>query len=197
MKGALATNTLLKAVLDREHGLRNGERVNHIAVVESPRYDKLLFITDGGINLDFDVETICQIAENSAAYAARFGVTDPRIAILALIEELNEKIPETILAAAAVERLKDRFIVEGPIAPDVALSRENAKHKGLESRVAGEVDIMILPNTTAANHLVKGLTYLGNCKVGGIVVGAKVPIILLSRADTAETKYRSILLGLL
>ncbi len=197
MKGALPTSNLLKIVLDHERGLRNGERVNHIAVVESPRYNKLLFITDGGINLQFDTNIFCQIVENSARYVARFGITDPRIGILALVEDVTEKIPETVVAAEVVDRLQDRFLIEGPIAPDVALSRTNAERKGIKSRIAGEIDIMVMPNTTAANHLVKGLATLGNCLVGGIVVGATVPIILLSRSDKAETKYRSILLGLL
>jgi len=197
MKGHLPTSALLKAVLDRESGLRQGERLNHIAVVQSPRYRKLLFITDGGINLHFDAPTVSEIVENSVRYVSRFGVHDPRVALLTLVEEKSDKIPETLLAAEVAAHFKDRLRIEGPIALDVALSAEAAEQKGITSKIAGKTDILVVANTLAANSLVKGLTALGNCLVGGIVVGAQVPIILLSRSDSIETKYRSILLGLL
>lgn len=197
MKGHLPTSTLLKAVLDPETGLREGDRLNHVAVVQSPRYHKLLFITDGGINLTFDKDTCIQIVHNTANYVTGFGLTEPRIGMMSLIEDINEKIPETLIASQVTETLKDEYIIDGPIAPDVALSKEAADLKGQDSRIAGNVDIMVMPNTTAANHLVKGLGLLGNCLVGGVIVGATVPVILLSRSDNAQTKYRSILLGLI
>ncbi len=197
MKGHLPTKDLLKAVLDPGKGLRAGERLNHIAVIESPRYHKLLFITDGGINLQYDRETFVQIVHNSTSYVTRFGVNEPLVGMMTLTEEVNEKISETILARDVVAELSTEISIEGPIAPDVALSKEAAIQKGIDSAIAGEVDIMVMPNTTAANHLVKGLNLLGNCLVGGVIVGATVPIILLSRSDSTQTKYRSILLGLI
>ncbi|MCF6239453.1 MAG: phosphate butyryltransferase [Candidatus Marinimicrobia bacterium] len=196
MKGKLPTGDLLKAVLDRKTGLRKGALLNHIAVVESPAYHKLLFISDGGINLHFDEQTFIHMTHNIADYLKGLGVDDPRFAMLALVETVNEKIPETVIAKNVVKKLCSEFRIEGPIAPDVALSAVAAKKKGLDSKIAGEVDVFLMPNTTAANHLVKGLSALGGCLVGGVIVGAKVPIILLSRSDDTETKFRSILLGL-
>ncbi len=196
MKGAISSSALLKAVLDRDKGLRRGELLSHVAVVESPTYPKLLFITDGGINLAFDEETFVQVIRNAIRYVNHFGIERPKVGMLALIEQVNPKIPETIMAAKVVRALQHECLIEGPLALDVAISAAAARHKHLPSRIAGDVDILVMPNTTAANHLVKGLGSLGGCKVGGVIVGAKVPIILLSRSDTAETKLRSIALGL-
>jgi len=196
MKGKIATSDLLRVVLNHESGLRQGELLNHIAVIESPHYHKLLFISDGGINLQFDENVFEQMVYNNAAYLKKLGIEHPRFGMMALVETVNQKIPETVIARNVVNKLSSGFLIEGPIAPDVALSRQAAQKKGLVSNIAGDVDVFLMPNTTAANHLVKGLSALGGCKVGGVIVGARVPIILLSRSDDAETKYRSILLGL-
>ncbi len=196
MKGTLPTGELLKAVLNRETGLRQGELLNHIAVIESPTYHKLLFISDGGINLHLDEMVFEQMVYNIADYLKILGIEHPRFGMMSLIETVNPKIPETIVAQNVVAKLSGEYNIEGPIAPDVALSAEAARKKGQKSEIAGNVDVFLMPNTTAANHLVKGLYALGGCKVGGVIVGAKVPIILLSRANDAESKYRSILLGL-
>ena len=196
MKGKIPTGTLLKAVVDRESGLRKGELMNHIAVIESPHYHKLIFISDGGINLRLDEAVFEQMIRNNAAYLSRLGIQVPKFAMLSLVETVDERIPETVIAKNVVESLKNEFIIEGPMAPDVALSADAARQKGQASAIAGDVDVFMMPNTTAANHLVKGLMTLGGCKGGGVIVGAQVPIILLSRSDDAETRYRSILLGL-
>lgn len=196
MKGNLSTGNLLKAVLDRGAGLRQGELLNHIAVIESPAYHKLLFVADGGINLRFDEQIYEHIIHNISNYLNRLKVSEPRFGMMTLVETVNDKISETIIAHNVVTKLQSDFKIEGPIAPDVALSKEAARQKGIESKISGEVDVFLMSGTTAANHLVKGLAALGGCKVGGLIVGAKVPIILLSRSDDAETKYRSILLGL-
>ena len=196
MKGKIQTGDLLRAILDRDTGLRQGELLNHIAVIESPHYHKLLFISDGGINLRLDKEVFQQMVENITHYLKRLNIERPHFGMMTLVESVSDKIPETVIAQDVVESLSNRVSIEGPIAPDVALSRDAATQKGLKSKIAGEVDVFLMPNTTAANHLVKGLSALGGCKVGGVVVGARVPIILLSRSDDAETKYRSILLGL-
>ncbi|MCK5667980.1 MAG: phosphate butyryltransferase, partial [Gammaproteobacteria bacterium] len=190
------TGDLLKAVLKKDGGLRQGELLNHIAVIESPNYHKLLFISDGGINLHFDEQIFEHMIRNIAKYLKRLGIVDPRFAMMALVETVSEKIPETVIAINVVTKLAGEFQIEGPIAPDVALFPEAAKKKGLDSKLSGEVDVFLMPNTTAANHLVKGLATLGGCKHGGVIVGAKVPIILISRSDNAAAKYRSILLGL-
>ncbi len=196
MKGKVSTGNLLKGVLDKASGLRQGQLLNHIAVIESPAYHKLLFISDGGINLSFNEQTYEHMIRNISEYLKRLGYSDPRYAMLSLVETVNESIPETVIARNVVDQLSAEYQIEGPIAPDVALSAKAAQQKNLNSNIAGEVDVFLMPNTTAANHLVKGLSALGGCKVGGVVVGAKVPIILLSRSDDADTKYRSILLGL-
>lgn len=196
MKGKIPTGDLLRAVLKSDTGLRQGELLNHIAVIESPHYHKLLFISDGGINLHLDENIFEQMVYNIAAYLKLLNIENPRFGMMTLVENVSEKIPETVIARNVVEKLSTSFKIEGPIAPDVALSSEAARKKCQTSRIAGKVDVFLMPNTTAANHLVKGLADLGGCKVGGVIVGAKVPIILLSRSDSADAKYRSILLGL-
>ncbi len=196
MKGRIQTGDLLKAILDRNTGLRQGELLNHIAVVESPHYHKLLFISDGGINLHLDENVFQQMVVNIIQYLKLFGLERPNFGMMSLTETPNEKIPETIIAQKVVKALSKTISIEGPIAPDVALFKEAAMKKGIKSEIAGEIDVFLMPNTTAANHLVKGLSVLGGCKVGGVIVGASVPVILLSRSDTAETKFHSILLGL-
>jgi phosphate butyryltransferase len=197
MKGNIPTGTLLKAVLNRDTGLRQGALLSHVAVIESPQYPRLLFVSDGGINISFDKDSMVGIVQNASDYVSRFGITNPAIGMMALVEEVNPKIPETVLAAEVAHALQDSYLIEGPIALDVALSSDAAVHKGITSKIAGKTDILIMPNTTAANHLVKGLGAIGSCLVGGVIVGATVPIILLSRSDDAETKLRSILLGLI
>ena len=197
MKGRITTGELLKKVLDREKGLRQGDLLNHIAVVESPQYHKFVFISDGGINLHLDEDVFTQMVRNDIAYLKRLGIHDPKVGMMSIIETVSEKIPETVMAQNVAQRLAGECMIEGPIAPDVALFRRAAGKKGLSSTISGEVDVFIMPNTASANHLVKGLINLGGCKMGGVIVGASVPIILLSRSDDAATKFRSIMLGLL
>ena len=196
MKGKIKTGELLHAILDRDTGLRQGELLNHIAVIESPHYHKLLFISDGGINLHLDEHVFQHMVKNITRYLKLLSIQRPHFGMMTLIETVSDTIPETVIARNVVKTLSDTVSIEGPIAPDVALSRAAATQKGLDSKIAGDIDVFLMPSTTAANHLVKGLSALGGCKVGGVVVGARVPIILLSRSDDAETKYRSILLGL-
>jgi phosphate butyryltransferase len=196
MKGSISTGTLLKAVLDKDRGLRKGDLLNHIAVIQSPAYHKLIFLSDGGINLHLNEDVFKQMIWNNVDYLAHLGIMNPKIAMLALVEIENPKIPETVVAANVARALASQYQIEGPIAPDVALSREAALLKGLDSQIAGDVDMLMMSNTTAGNHFVKGLVSLGGCLVGGVIVGAQVPIILLSRSDDADTRYRSILLGL-
>jgi len=201
MKGHISTPILMKAVLDRNKGLRKGDVLSHVAVSEIPTYPKLQLLSDGGINILPPLETKIAILHN-AVYAARhLGVTTPKIAALCPIETVNPKIAETLDAAelakmAAAGNFGD-VILEGPIAMDVALSAQAAERKGIASRIAGDVDIILVPNITAGNGIIKVLMFLANARVGGVVIGAKVPIILLSRADSPEEKLNSIALSIL
>jgi phosphate butyryltransferase len=199
MKGLLPTPTLLKAVLDRGAGLRVGAVLSHVAVTEVPGWPKLLFVTDGGINIDPPPAQRLEIVRNAVDVAQRFGVVLPRVALLALVESVDPRLPETVAAAevaAAAETAIPGAIVEGPVAPDVALSVRAARKKGLVSRIAGETDVFVGASISAANHIVKFLLAFAGARVGGVVVGAKAPIVLLSRSDTTRTKMDSILAAL-
>lgn len=200
MKGHISTPVLMKAVLQRDTGLRKGDILSHVAVAEVATYPRLLLLTDGGINILPDLETKKAILRNALGVAVKLGIEQPHVAVLCPIEKVNPKIPET-LDAAELQRLGEQgefgnTIVEGPIATDVALSAQAAERKGIASRVAGKTDLILVPNITCGNAFIKVLMFLANAKVGGVVVGAQVPIILLSRADNPEEKLYSIALAL-
>lgn len=197
MKGRVSTGVLIRAVLNRETGLREGKLLNHIAVVQSPSYHKFICISDGGINLNLTEEVFEGMVRNDAQFLKRLGNDNPKFAMASLLEKVNPKMPDTVMAKQVADKLKGEFQIEGPIAPDVALFTEARDRKGLTSEISGETDVLIMSHTSAANHLIKGLRFLGGCLIGGVVVGAKVPIILLSRSDDADTRFRSILLGLM
>ena len=197
MKGRVSTGELIRAVLNRETGLREGKLLNHIAVVQSPSYHKFVCISDGGINLNLTEEVFEGMVRNDAQFLKRLGNDKPKFAMCSLLEKVNEKMPDTVMAKKVADKLKGEFIIEGPIAPDVALFTEARDRKGLSSEISGDTDVLIMSHTSAANHLIRGLRFLGGCLIGGVVVGARVPIILLSRSDDADTRFRSILLGLM
>lgn len=201
MKGKTDTATLLKEVLDSENGLKTDRVLSHIAVVEAENYSKLMAFTDGGLNIKPDIEKKIDILKNAVELEDKLGNEDVKVALLSAIEKVNTKIEETLDYEEIIKRQRDkRFIdatIEGPIAMDIALSRKAAEIKGYESKVSGDVDVFLFPDISACNIAVKSLIYLANAKVGGIVVGAKVPIVLLSRSDTPDTKLRSIALGAL
>ncbi|MFP4548412.1 MAG: phosphate acyltransferase [Fidelibacterota bacterium] len=201
MKGQISTPVLMKAVLDRDNGLRTGEVLSHVAVTEVPTYDKLLVFSDGGINILPDLETKVSILHSLIAMNKALGVDAPKIGALCAIEKVNPKMPETEDASELQKMAeKGKFgeaVIEGPIAMDVALSQKAAHKKGIHSRVAGDIDSFLVPNITAGNAIIKILMKLGNAKVGGVVIGAKAPIILLSRSDTANEKLNSISLAIL
>ncbi len=203
MKGHLPTPTLLRAVLHRERGLRTGKALSHVALVELSSYPKVLLATDGGINIQQDLAIKLDIVHNAVGLARRYGregAHAPRVAMLALVETVEERLPETGIAAEIAARATDGLfgdaIVEGPVALDVALSAQAAAKKGLKSLVAGETDILVGANITATNHVVKALVTLAGAKAGGIVLGAGAPIVLLSRSDSSETKMNSLLAAL-
>ena len=198
MKGNIDTATLLKAAINKRNGLWSNRYLSHIAVLESPNYKRLILTTDGGVNTTLFENLLDSIIENALQVASALNNAKPNIAMLALIEKVSEKLPETGFAHNTAERYKDdsRFTIEGPIALDVALSGTAAKAKKIISKIAGKTDIFIGPNITATNFISKMLLSIGNSRGGGVIIGAKIPIILLSRSDIMETKLNSIALGL-
>ena len=201
MKGHIATPILMKAVLDRDQGLRKGDVLSHVAVAEIPTYPKFLIMGDGGINIMPDLETKKAILNNMLQVCQKLQIACPKVAVLCPIEKVNPKIPETV-DAAELQQLAEagqfgNIILEGPIAMDVALVAEAAAKKGIKSAIAGQTDVLLVPNITCGNAIIKILMCLTESRVGGLVVGATVPIILLSRSDNPEEKFNSILLAIL
>ncbi len=199
MKGKIQTADLLKAVVDKENGLRTGSVMSHVAVFESKTYHKLFVMTDGGMLMYPDLEQKRQIIENAVGVLRRLGYEMPKVAVLAAVESLNEKMGETV-DAAALKRMNAEgtiadCLVEGPISFDLAVSAESARIKAYESSVAGDADILIVPTIAAGNILGKALVYMGGAKMAGFIVGAKVPIVLTSRGATAEEKHLSLLIS--
>jgi len=199
MKGKVDTSTLLKAVLDKESGLRTGAFLSHVAVMEVEAYPKLMLVTDGGMNIRPDIKQKASIIGNAVEVAKRLGVEKPKVSCLAAVELVNPDMQETVDAAGLVKMaergdIKDA-IIDGPVAFDVAISQESARTKGIVSPVAGDTDIFLVPDIASGNIFVKSLIYLADAKIGGLVVGAGAPIVLLSRADSAQTKLYSMALG--
>lgn len=198
MKGKLQTADLLKAVVDKEKGLRTGRVISHLAFNEVPTYHKLLVVTDGGMSMYPDLDQKKQIIVNGVETLRAMGVEKPKVAVLAAVEKVNPKMPETVDAAALKEMNQrgelEHCIVEGPISYDLTMDKESAAIKGYESPVTGDVDLMVVPNITVGNILGKSLVYSAKSKMAGMIVGAKVPIVLTSRGATTEEKYLSLVL---
>ena len=199
MKGKVDTSTLLKAVLDKETGLRSGRLLSHLALVEVENYHKLMLVTDGGMNINPDVNKKVDILKNAVEVAKKLGIQKPKVSCLTAVELVNAEMQETVDAAVLVKMaergdIKD-VVIDGPIAFDIAIDSQAARMKGIISPVAGDTDIFLVPNIAAGNIFVKALIYLAKAKVGGIVVGGGAPIVLLSRSDTAAMKLYSMALG--
>lgn len=198
MKGKLQTADLLKAVVDKEKGLRTGRVISHLAFNELPTYHKLLVIIDGGMSMYPDLDQKRQIIENGVDTLRAMGVEEPKVAVLAAVEKVNPKMPETIDADMLKQMNKsgelNNCIVEGPISYDLTMDAESAAIKGFESPVTGDVDLMVVPNITVGNILGKALVYSANSRMAGMIVGARVPIVLTSRGATTEEKYLSLVL---
>ncbi|WP_339250470.1 phosphate butyryltransferase [Sporosarcina sp. FSL W8-0480] len=200
MKGNLPTAIVLKAVLNSEYGLRTGKVLSHVAAFEVEGYNRLLFVTDAGMNIAPNLEEKAQIIQNSVAVAKACGVDVPIVAPLAAIETINPVMAATTDAANLVVmnhrgQIKD-CIIDGPLALDNAVSIKSAQHKGITSVTAGKADILVVPSIEAGNILYKSLMYFANAKVGGIIQGARAPIVLTSRSDSAETKLYSLALAI-
>ncbi|MDQ0858463.1 phosphate butyryltransferase [Bacillus sp. V2I10] len=200
MKGNIPTAVILKAVLNKEYGLRTGKILSHVAVFEVPGYDRFTIVTDAAMNLAPDLDQKKQILANSVMVARKIGIDMPKVAPLAAVEVINPSMQATIDAAALTQmnkrgQIKD-CIVDGPLALDNAVSFEAAVHKGIKSEVAGQSDILLVPTIEVGNVLYKSLMYFANAKVGAIIAGAKAPIVLTSRADSAESKLYSLALAI-
>jgi len=199
MKGNISTPNVLKAILDKRFGLRTGNLLSHIALMEVPTYHKLILITDSGMVIRPTLEQKVHIIQNAVLVLQKLGIDIPKVAILAANEKVSPDMPETEHAVRLVQIAKQggfgNAIVEGPMALDMAFSSESARIKGVESRVAGDPDILLVPDIACGNIFSKGLVYLANAKISGIVVGARMPIVLISRAEKAETWIRSIALA--
>ncbi len=201
MKGLCSTSFFLKGLLDKENGLRSGKIISHLALFESPNYHKLLMMSDAAMNIAPDIsEKIC-IVENALNAAHKIGYHNPKVAIISAVEKVNPTGIPSSADAAIIAKMAERGqikggIIDGPLALDNALSLQSCEIKGLKTPVGGEADICIVPNTETGNVFYKLLTVLGNAKVAGIIVGAKSPVVLTSRADSEESKYLSILTAL-
>ena len=195
MKGSLHTDELLAAVIARETGLRTGRRLSHVFVMDVPTYHKVLIVTDAAINIAPTLEDKVDICQNAIDFAVSLGVKRPKVAILAAVETVNPKMPSTI-DAAALCKMADRRqitggILDGPLAFDNAISRDAATVKGIASEVAGDPDILLVPDLESGNMLAKQLIFLANADSAGLVLGARVPIILTSRADSVRSRIAS------
>jgi phosphotransacetylase len=195
MKGSLHTDELLGAVIARETGLRTGRRLSHVFVMDVPTYHKVLIVTDAAINIAPTLEDKVDICQNAIDFMVSLGVKRPKVAILAAVETVNPKMPATI-DAAALCKMADRRqitdgILDGPLAFDNAISKDAAKVKGIESEVAGDPDILLVPDLESGNMLAKQLIFLANADSAGLVLGARVPIILTSRADSVRSRIAS------
>jgi len=195
MKGSLHSDELLGAVVARETGLRTSRRISHVFIMDVPTYHKVLIVTDAAINIAPTLEDKADICQNAIDLAMSLGLRKPKVAILAAVETVNSKMQAT-LDAAALCKMADRGqikggVLDGPLAFDNAISAEAAKIKGIESKVAGEPDILLVPDLEAGNMLAKQLTFLANADSAGIVLGARVPIILTSRADNVRSRIAS------
>jgi phosphotransacetylase len=201
MKGSLHTDELMAAVVSREGGLRTARRISHVFVMDVPTYHKVLIITDGAINIAPNLEDKLDICQNAIDLARALGLEKPKVAILAAVETVTSKMPATI-DAAALCKMADRGqikggILDGPLAFDNAISREAAETKGIRSEVAGDPDILLAPDLEAGNILAKQLTFLANADSAGLVLGARVPIILTSRADSVRSRIASCAVAML
>jgi phosphate acetyltransferase len=196
MKGSLHSDEFLGAIVARETGLRTGRRLSHVFVMDVPSYHKAFMITDAAINIAPDLETKADIVQNAIDLAIALGVKLPKVAILSAVETVTTKIPSTIDAAALckmAERGQIRGgLLDGPLAFDNAISKQAARTKGIVSAVAGDIDILLAPDLEAGNMLAKQLSFLAHADSAGVLLGARVPVVLTSRADSVRARLASV-----
>jgi phosphate acetyltransferase len=201
MKGSLHTDELMTAVVARDGGLRTGRRISHVFVMDVPTYHKVFLVTDGAINISPTLEAKVDICQNAIDIVHSLGIKKPKVAILAAVETVTSKMPATI-DAAALCKMADRgqitgAVLDGPLAFDNAISKEAARTKGIHSDVAGDPDILLAPDLESGNMLAKQLSFLANADSAGLVLGARVPIILTSRADSVRSRIASCAVAML
>jgi phosphate butyryltransferase len=199
MKGLVSSGDYLKAVLDKEKGLRSGDTLSHLAFFESPYYHKLLAVTDAAMNVEPEFNDKVAMLNNAVVAFHKLGIMNPKIAIVGAVETVNYKMKPS--SEAALMTMMNRrgqikgCIVDGPLALDNAVSKEAAEHKGIDSPVAGDVDLILTPDIYSGNVLYKSLNFLGGAAAAAVIMGAKVPIVLTSRSDTDRSKMMSIALA--
>jgi phosphate butyryltransferase len=200
MKGKIGTSKLVRAVLDRETGLRTGRQLSQVVVFQVPGFHRLMILSDAAINIAPTLEQKAEICRNAIEVAHAIGIPKPNLAALCALEFVNSGMPATVDAAALAAMGRRGQIagayIEGPLAMDVPLSRFAAERKGIDSPLVENTDIFIAPNIEAANILYRAITYFARGESGGVVMGARVPLVLLSRAESPETKIRSIAIAM-
>lgn len=199
MKGLVSTGILLKAVVNKEHGLRTGSIISHVAIFETPNYHKLLGITDAAMNVGPSFEDKIGIINNAVKVFHLLGEPNPKVAVCGAVETVNQRMESTMHAATlSMMNKRDQIrgcIIDGPLALDNAISKKAAQVKNIHSDVAGDVDIVVAPDINGANFLYKSLIFLGGANAAAVIMGAKVPIVLTSRADSEKIKFSSIALA--
>ena len=199
MKGKVGTSILLKSVLNKEYGLRSGNLLSHIAFFEVETYHKLIAVTDVAMNIAPNLKDKISIVNNSVSFLHKLGYENPKVAVLGAVEMVNENM-EATLDAALLSKMNQRdqirnCIIDGPLAFYNAVSMESAKRKGIKSEVAGDTDLLLMPDIEVGNVLYKSLVFFAKAKVASVILGATVPIVLTSRSDSEQAKYDSILLA--
>ncbi|NPA37871.1 MAG: bifunctional enoyl-CoA hydratase/phosphate acetyltransferase [Chlorobi bacterium] len=199
MKGKVPTPVLLRGVLNKEWGLRTGRLLSHFALFEVNTYHKLIAVTDVAMNIAPNLSDKIQIVNNSVEFLNKMGIPKPKVAVLGAIEMVNENMQAT-LDAALLSKMNQRdqiknCLIDGPLAFDNAISFESAKHKGIKSEVAGDTDLLLMPDIEVGNVLYKSLVFFAKAKVASVILGAAAPIVLTSRSDSEESKFNSILLA--
>jgi len=199
MKGLVSTGPLMKAVLDKEKGLRKGGTLSHIAFFETQFYHKLIAVTDAALNVAPEFDEKVEIVKNAVEAYHKLGIKNPKVAVVSAVETVNPKMDATIHAAMMTQMNRrgqiKGCIIDGPLALDNAVSEEAAHHKGIKSEVAGDVDIIMCPDINSGNVLYKSLNFLGGAVAAAVIMGAKVPVVLTSRADSDKSKQMSIALA--
>lgn len=199
MKGHLKTSCLLRAVLNKEWGLRKGELLSHLSLFELPAYHKIIALTDAAMNIAPDFKGKVSIIKNAVNYLIKLGINNPKVAVLSAVETVNPDMKSS-MEAAALAKMADRgqianCIIDGPLAFDNAISSKSAQLKNINSTVAGDADLLVGDDLDASNAIYKSFIYFGQAKCAAIIVGASAPIVLTSRADSDETKLNSIALA--
>lgn len=199
MKGKVGTSTLLKHVLNKDYGLRTGNLLSHFALFEVETYPKVIAVTDVAMNISPNLKDKIAIINNSVSCLIKLGYDKPKVAVLGAVEMVNESM-EATLHAALLSKMNQRdqiknCIIDGPLAFDNAVSLESAQHKGIRSEVAGDTDLLLMPDIEVGNVLYKSLVFFAKAKVAAVILGARVPIVLTSRSDSEQAKYDSILLS--